>query len=72
MQNHYRYSKGSDGCDETFDIYAIGSPAPSLVIPFWDDEAVAEATARLVVAALNAYRRDKKRRGCLRPEGGLS
>jgi hypothetical protein len=50
----YRYQRGKDGCDETWDIY--GPDSKHLVsIPFWDDAAGAEAEARLIVNSLNVY-----------------
>jgi hypothetical protein len=53
-QSRYRYERGTDGCDETFDIYAPDEKRPMVSIAFWEAEAKAEATACRIVAALNA------------------
>ncbi len=53
-QSRYRYERGTDGCDETFDIFAPGEERPMVSIGFWEAEAEAEAKARRIVATLNA------------------
>lgn len=50
----YRYKRGADGVDETFDIYAPGADRPFPDIRFWEAEEWAENLARRVVASLNA------------------
>jgi hypothetical protein len=49
----YWYARGTDGVDNTFDIYAPGEEQPFTSVAFWDAEEWAEAHARRVVAALN-------------------
>ena len=50
----YRYERGTDGTDETFDILKPdGSHLVS--VHFWEAEAEAEADARLITDALNAF-----------------
>jgi hypothetical protein len=53
-KGRYRYQRSTDGCDETFDIYAPGESRPFTCIAFWDAREWAEAHARRIVAALNA------------------
>ncbi len=53
----YYYKRGSDGCDSTFDVHN-GHNQFIIATHFWDEEAEAEATARLITNALNAYMPD--------------
>lgn len=54
MTKPYTYSRGTDGCDKTFDIYD-GNDDLLVSVHFWEREAEAEAEAKLIVNALNAY-----------------
>jgi hypothetical protein len=50
----YTYHRDADGVDETFDI--VDATGQRLVsVPFWHEAEQSEATARLIVDALNAY-----------------
>jgi hypothetical protein len=57
----YYYTRDKNGCDDTWDIYGPGDEFLA-TIPFWDEPDTAEwvrrteATARLIVAALTAYK----------------
>ena len=54
MHKPYTYVRGTDGCDRTFDI--LDCDGGFLVsIHYWEREAGAEADAKLIVDALNAY-----------------
>ena len=62
--NAYTYHRDSDGCADTFTITTQDRKYIAHVA-FWDEpdttEAVeAEAAAKLIVEALNAYRRRRK------------
>ncbi|MHC5537543.1 hypothetical protein ACYOEI_04850 [Singulisphaera rosea] len=54
MTKPYTYSRGTDGCDKTFDILD-GDGEMLVAIHFWERETEAEADAKLIVNALNAY-----------------
>lgn len=54
----YRYSRDSDGTDETFDLYR--EDVFLLSIPYWDDKVQAEALIQHIVAAMNAYEKTCK------------
>lgn len=56
MPASYHYTRDTDGCDETFDVYREGVFLLSL--PYWDHETQAEALAKHLVAALNAHEQD--------------
>jgi hypothetical protein len=52
----YAYRRSSDGCDETWEVFAEGDGRVIAAIPFWDEgdglaAAKAEAEARLFAAA---------------------
>ncbi len=52
----YTYERSTDGCDSTFDI--LTTEGRHLVsVPFWDGEAAAEADAKLICDALNAWKK---------------
>jgi hypothetical protein len=53
-KKQYTYQRGTDGCDETFDIsYPDGTHLVS--IHFWEEVERAEREARLIVHALNSH-----------------
>lgn len=55
--DRFTYHRGSDGCDETWDIrYPDGTHLTS--IPFWERADETEAEADLIVDAPNAFTRD--------------
>ena len=54
MTKPYRYYRDANGTDEEFAI-CDSMGCEIVCIPFWDAEAEAEATAKLIVDALNAY-----------------
>lgn len=57
----YTYQRSTDGCDETFDI--LTPEGGHLVsVHFWDAVVEAEADAKLIVNALNAYKPRKSRK----------
>ncbi len=63
-KEEYTYNRGTDGCDETFDIYhPTGKHMVS--VHFWDAEELAEATAKLVVHRLNCHERLVEALNCL-------
>ena len=47
----YIYCRGTDGCDETYDIYAEVSNAHIASIHFWECEQQSRANARLLASA---------------------
>jgi hypothetical protein len=47
----YIYSRDTDGCDESFDIWDVQTCEVIDSVPFWDEEA--EEDARLIVHELN-------------------
>jgi hypothetical protein len=49
----YTYVRGKDGCDATLDI--CGPDGFLFSLPFWEKEHEAEATAIIIVEALNNY-----------------
>jgi hypothetical protein len=53
QSTRYGYSRGSDGCDETFDIWDTHTCEVIDSVHFWDEEADAEEAARLIVWELN-------------------
>jgi hypothetical protein len=50
----YTYSRGTDGCDETFDIYDRNGEH-MVSVHFWEAEEWAETTAKLIVTRLNSH-----------------
>jgi len=57
----YTYYNSTQGCDETFEVCKDdGTHIAS--IHFWEQRAEAEANAKLVVDALNAYRPRKTKK----------
>jgi hypothetical protein len=50
----YDYSRDKDGCDEVFNV-VDGRGQVIVSVRFWDEVEAAEAKARLLVGALNAY-----------------
>lgn len=54
IRGKFTYQRGTDGCDETWDIcYPDGSHLVS--IHFWEARERAEAEAQLITNALNRY-----------------
>ena len=53
MKPHYTYSPGTDGVDNTFDIYCDDRHLIS--VHYWDAKQWAEAVALHITKALNRY-----------------
>ncbi|OWK35436.1 hypothetical protein [Fimbriiglobus ruber] len=55
-KEEFTYSRGTDGVDETFDIYDP-SGKHLVSVHFWDEEERAEATAKMIVHRMNLHER---------------
>ncbi|MEZ6063983.1 MAG: hypothetical protein R3C19_26865 [Planctomycetaceae bacterium] len=54
----FGYCRGTDGCDDTFDIVFLPTDEVVASLPFWDAEAETRDEAERLVASLNdCYRR---------------
>ena len=58
----YHYQPGSDGCDETFDI--MDGDDFLVSVHYWEEREWAEARAKLITDALNAYKPSLFERVC--------
>ena len=47
--------RGTDGCDETFDIVCLATDRVVASLPFWDNPAPVKREATMLVAALNNF-----------------
>ncbi len=50
----YKYQGGTDGVDNTFDIYCSGSGNHIASMFYWDDRLPSEVIAKLITESLNA------------------
>jgi hypothetical protein len=53
-QGAFTYQRGTDGCDDCFDIVFVRTGRVIATLPFWDEEPATRREARHLTRALNA------------------